>query len=346
MERLYARSADEMTLAGDLGVWPIELRDYLTRLCLAYAPDADNPPRLRFADGLLLPNPPKPFRAHTCALLYSGGKDSMAAGTLAERAGYTVHALHVAKINHSYSKEKWYAALSATALGWTMTPFTPQHLPPTKGESVIKNQYAWAYALDRLDYLPEVVAFGAYSLDDCHTTAWYSDMRVAFDTFDVAWRAATGGQSRYLPLLEDELQAVRVWADLPDDARQATASCLLPARNKPQHRKRNLDAGVPLFPYDCGSCEKCYTRAVLLADRVGTELPYPPAYLARARDRLRKGFSQPLWCHADPRLHTPMALGAYPDSATWLTEHTFGGALHVAPRRNTLAAITPVILTT
>lgn len=317
MERLYRLTANASHgLAVDLGAFPVELREYVELLCLAHADDTCH---FAVAPGLLLPARKKPRRADTCLLLFSGGKDSLAMGVLAERAGYHVHAVYVGRVNQSYPREREHAERSAALMGWRFTAIEPVSLPPVEAESQVKNQFLWALALDRLDYTPGAVAFGSYAVDDCDTAGWYSDMECAYRAFEpavVACYGAYGGDPemqapKRLPPHRDEGEAVRVWATLPLEVRAETTSCMTPERYKPQHRRRELAAGVPLLDYDCGVCPKCYGRAILLTDRLGPDAAalysYPVAYVERARKRLSERLSEVLIVHAHERLRADPA---------------------------------------
>ena len=86
---------DAIDAAGGLPVAlphePDRVGDYLERLCLAYSPARA---RIRLAPGLLAPLPvERRTDPNVCVVLLSGGKDSIAAGILAMRRGYRVHAV-------------------------------------------------------------------------------------------------------------------------------------------------------------------------------------------------------------------------------------------------------------
>jgi 7-cyano-7-deazaguanine synthase in queuosine biosynthesis len=350
MERLYRRAADWWTLCGDLGEWPSELGDYLEGLCLAYSRE---PAHITLRDGLLAPldegaSSKRPYHPERLLLLFSGGKDSTAAGILAARRGFDVHAAYVRRINRSYPNEEGYARRAADLLGWPFTAVdVAAKLPKPIGESVVKNQYALSLALSALDYVPGAVGTGDYSSDDCHVTTWYSDMQASYRLFAPALASATHMRTRYVELLQDDLEPLLVWWRETAPAVKACAtSCMMPERHKPQHRRRNLEKGVPLFSeYDCGSCEKCLLRAVLLTLHLdpGDEAPhYPPDYLAKARKRLAKGIAQQEFaCAAHPLLEST----AVPDSAAHLLRHTFAGMLGgVEPKRNRREAVAPILV--
>ena len=356
MEWLYTRSANEATLTGALGVWPEELEPFLTGLCCAYTPSDAEPAPITLAPGLLTPEPASlSRRAKTCLLLFSGGKDSIAAGLLAEDAGYTVYAVHIRRINQSYPGERLAAETIAARLGWPLLTLTPERLARTRVQSVIKNEYAIAFALhtfgQQYGWLPEIASLGTFLMDDCHATPWYSDMEPALRTFASALTAAYGSgpggmenAPRLVTWLTDERHSITTWATHPrlDEATRAlTASCITPQYSKPLHRKRLLTAGVPLLAYDCGVCEKCYTRALILNQLDPERYRYPASYLKQARKTLAKAFALPLWCHAHPSLETAFT----DDSAAYLLDVVFAGTLVGAePRRNTNHAIPPTIL--
>jgi 7-cyano-7-deazaguanine synthase in queuosine biosynthesis len=343
MTRLYRLTLDEQHLEGDLGVWPIELRDYLELLCLAYSEEAA---RFTVATDLLLPrDTTKPVRADVCVLLFSGGKDSMAAGILAQQAGYRVHAVYVRTVNATYdAQEGANAHRIATLLGWDFDFVTPHEpLPRATQEALCKNQYCWALALDWLPFIPGGITSGALRTDDCDTTVWFHDFIVAFEAFRLAHEAVYGPVCRLLTLLQDSRQALEIWGTLPDEVRTLTTSCFVPARYKPQHQRRNRAIGVPLGDYDCGSCEKCYERAVILAYALGQRDQYPAEYLNRAVRRLREGMSKPLWCHAHPRLRTPYLSGAPRDAERYTLDHVFAGAMVVERQQNMAPAHLPIV---
>jgi 7-cyano-7-deazaguanine synthase in queuosine biosynthesis len=373
LRRLYNRSAVERTLSGDLGVWPAALSEYLARLCRAYSPVDEEPPRIRLAPNTQSVAPllgQRETRAATAVVLLSGGKDSIATGLLLQQHGWRVCAVYLTRINHSYPHEERAAQQIAALLGWEFVavkapPRTPRYeeqhaLAVTAGESVIKNQFALTWALARLPWIPGAVACGNYLIDDTQTTSWYSDMFPAFEAFTPAipalygytvttaeladlerlqqqcgaWlpapsavEAVTG--ARYPALLTalwDVRHAVETWYnDAPHAVRMLTTSCMMPVRNKPQHRRRSLAQGVPLGEFDCGVCEKCKIRAFIISDFIGVhadETPFPPDYLIKVRKWLRATFRSSGWAHHHPSLCVSMqslksACDARNASAIW-----------------------------
>ena len=325
MARLYRATADERKLTTDawLGVWPEELREYIEQVCLMYATG-----RVRFAvaPGLIVnQSASKPRRSQTCALLFSGGKDSIAAGMLAERAyGYRPHALFLRKVNHAYPQEAPNAERIARVMGWDFTYITPQRLPKAYGDGLVKNQYIAAVTLEMLPYIPGAFAFGNYEYHDVNSVIWYGDMMCAFNAFDralsAAWddlgdhRGGAGGDTesattlQRLSVLRDDVEAYRVWRDAPQEARELTTSCTLPEYNKVAHRRRSLAKGLPLTGYECGVCEKCRDKALIFAahfpdDAISQQ--YPTWYLEECRKRIAKVVSEDVnWTHTHPRLIT------------------------------------------
>lgn len=329
MALLYTRVCDERTLTGDLGVWPEELGPYLTNLCRAYTPDGTDeapvePARFTLKPGLLArygdighypPLEPLDPEQPTLVLILSGGKDSIAAGIRAQMLGYSVHAFHATKVNHSYPHEEGAVVTICQAMGWPLTIITPTHVPKSLGNNVVKNQYVIACAaeiLARRGVAPAAFACGNFLVEDCYTTSWYGDMQTAFRSFNVALAGAYAETYSYVAptcvtLLDDVLHSVRVWwKHAPAEVKAVTASCMMPPRNKVQHRRRCLTNGIPLISeHDCGYCEKCKLRAVLLVDRIGItadEIDYPADYLKKARKWLRGAVRGSTWCHTHPAL--------------------------------------------
>ena len=288
MSRLYARTADERTIVSRMGVWPVELAPYITALCRCHSSEKyGDPPEVSFAPGLLRWDDyrKKPIRPRTCLLLFSGGKDSLAAGMLAEQAGYRVVAVTLSKINRSFPYEIIRARTMARLMGWEHRLLQPDHLPVgTLGESVIKNQYSLAFALAMLEFIPEAFAFGSYRIEDCWTTSWFSDMDISFRTFDLALQtmqldsqeekpgyhpqesfvSTWLGYPRRLPPVLDPRESYQIWKDAPPLVRELTASCMMPPRYKDKLHEYYTSRGVPLSDYQCGACEKCLAQAALL----------------------------------------------------------------------------------
>lgn len=340
MSRLYQLAADEGHLQGDLGVWPQELREYLELLCIAHGVSETEPCRFRVAPRLITSEQGngKPREPKTCVVLFSGGKDCIAAARLAEKAGYTVHCVHVRSVNRSFPMEAERAEHFAAAMGWRFQYLAPRDLPDVDRVSVAKNQYLWAVVLDVLPFVPGAVAFGNFRYDDGDTTNYFNDMECAFASFQPAVDAAYGaGTIHRMRSLEDEVESFRECLPLPDAARQWINSCAMPARYKVQHHARNVGYGIPhLSEYDCGSCEKCHLRAVILATHFG--VVYPEAYLAKARKHLGEAFSGALHCNSHDRLRT------YPGgSYEHLMNSILGGTVKRSWRAEGYPGVEPVV---
>jgi hypothetical protein len=274
-------------------------------------------------------------------LLFSGGKDSMAAGELARRAGYRVHAVYVKRVNRAYPTEGDYAERIARLLGWDFTCITPEGLPAVWLESMVKNQYLWAVAQETLPFIPGAVAAGSHAYADVDNRWCFHDFACAFAAFEPAARAAWGEELRRLDPLRDEIEAYAIWRELPEEARALTASCMLPLRYKAGHRRRMLARGVPLLEYECGACDSCYTHALIMRDG------YPAEYLDLARRKMRALLedAREVYGHADLRTWAADTRNPTPGASSYehMLTHVYRGELEPpALRRMPLRTSYPV----
>lgn len=302
LSRLSTRTTDEHTVVGQMGLWPIELAPFIIGLCRCYSNWEDGPPpELTFAASLLSWDlqRQKPIKPRTCLLLFPGDNGSLAAGIQAQRAGYTVIAATVTSINNGYSCEPKRAQQIAQCMGWEHRVIDLGPLAQTPAKSIITNQLAVAAALHILEFVPEIWGAGNCRTDDCHTREQYSDMEVAFATFQHAltdmqvplatdttasrhddygflsasrepsyWRQGflhtwDGYPKRLHPVM-DPSESMRIWLEAPREVRALTTSCMMTHARKRTLHEHYASLGVPLSLYECGSCSQCLLKAALL----------------------------------------------------------------------------------
>lgn len=252
---------------------PKELHEYLQLIYGAW----EQPLDAEMQEEATTPWAPLVDNTDECWVLFTGGKDSVAAALQAERDGYTPVLFHVAGINRGMSDELGYAQAIAAARGWRLVVERVAASGKKNGlvELPTKNQVTALLLLNRM------AAEGANRWTaGWHTTdkqeergAGYdfSDGTEAVDLFDKYLTARFPGQ-QYLGKLTTTTEA---WAEVgAAGLLRMVKGCVCPIRFKDTRRATNIDKYGPLLEGRCGSCVKCAWEQVAL-ERLGLSEPRP-----------------------------------------------------------------------
>lgn len=209
---------------------------------------------------------------NTVIVAFSGGKDSTATAMKLKNDGYDVRLFYVKGINKSYSDEIDHAKRLADELGLPLhVANVTQHGKTSFKESPVKNQLIASMALD---YAIEngygcTVAFGDFTTDNIGNSQFYESWS---DTQEM-WSAWLELVRTYVPNAEliIPFETYNETLDMISERRkilEMVCGCILPYRFRAMTRNNNESKfGIRLLPNRCGSCWKCCTEYVFLADK-------------------------------------------------------------------------------
>lgn len=228
-------------------------------------------------------------------VLFTGGKDSVAAAIRAEAAGYRPRLLHLRGLNRGVMDEVIYAEATAAHRGWEFHVVEVRITGKKVGflECPTKNVVAQLVLSDLMaDRGGAVWTAGYHAFDDNSVQGYlydYGDGVQTLAAFRRYLHAANTGM-RYIGDLQDtaECWAVVAGAGLLGYVK----GCYAPLRFKRQWRERNEAKFGPLLAGRCGSCIKCAWEQVAL-EELGVVAPNPALRASQAkfitRDFLTRG---------------------------------------------------------
>ena len=211
-------------------------------------------------------------RNNNVVVAFSGGKDSTATALKMRDIGKNVYLFYVKGINKAYPDEMEHAIELANKLGM------PIHIESVKQtgytsfkESPIKNQLIASMALDYAieNNIGCSVAFGDFTTDNVNNSQF---MESWSDTQEM-WSAWVDFVRTYVPNIELIIpfktynETLDVISDNPQIL-ESVCGCILPYRFRKVTRNNNEKKyGISLLPNRCGSCWKCCTEYIFLADK-------------------------------------------------------------------------------
>lgn len=211
-------------------------------------------------------------RNNNVIVAFSGGKDSTATALKMKSNGKNVYLFYVKGINKAYPDEMEHALELAEKLGM------PIHIESVKQtgytsfkESPIKNQLIASMALDYAieNNIGCSVAFGDFTTDNVNNSQF---MESWSDTQEM-WSAWVNFVRTYVSNIELIIpfktynETLDVVSDNPQIL-ESVCGCILPYRFRKVTRNNNEKKyGISLIPNRCGSCWKCCTEYIFLADK-------------------------------------------------------------------------------
>lgn len=219
-------------------------------------------------------------RTNTVVVAFSGGKDSVSTALKLKGQGKDVRLFYVSGINKSYPDEMKHAKEISSALGLPLhIEYVSQVGKTSFKENPIKNQVIASMALDyALDNnLGCSIAFGDFTSDNISNSQF---MESWSDTQEM-WNAWVEYVRTYVPNVEliIPFTSYNETLDIISDNKKLlnmVCGCILPYRFRRKTKENNESKyGIKLLNNRCGSCWKCCTEYIFLAEKGVVHLDIP-----------------------------------------------------------------------
>lgn len=236
---------------------------------------------------------PKDLDPRRAIVLFSGGKDGLAAALKLREGGLRPVLLHVRGINGAaYAHE--YEAAKAVAEAVSM-PFRSVDVALRGKSAHVENPtknlaLALIGAALAVEWKAGVVALGLAGDDTTSTNVrcGLSDNITVADKGAAAIMAMVRGLDVRPSVVEDETESLCVVSASARHALPVISSCMTGARFKGKLHKDNVEKfGAALMPGRCGSCYKCAFEQIVLAAIDGRTLE--PGWAEHCVEKIRKG---------------------------------------------------------
>ena len=228
---------------------------------------------------------------NTVIVLFSGGKDSTATAVKYKKYGYNVLLFHVKNINKAYPDE-WkradeiarYLDLPIQYAEFSSVGKLPFIEHPMKNMIIANMALAWSI---EHNYGINIVA-GNYVSGDLNDSSFYingDDMPEMWQAYDKIVRKAIVGYTTLLGLYDSQ-ETMEI---LSEDMKllNLCQSCLGAHRfRKCNHDNNEKKYDIKLLDNRCGSCWKCCSEYIYLADH--DKLEYNEAYYIHCLDVLKR----------------------------------------------------------
>jgi len=212
------------------------------------------------------------YNKNNVVVCFSGGKDSLATALKMKKSGKNVFLYHIKGINKSYPDEFMHVIDLAKKIDMPLfIDEIKQSGVSSFKENPIKNQLIASMALDYaiLNHIGTTIAFGDFTTDNIYNSQFYESWS---DTQEM-WDAWTYCVRKYIPTAE-LIIPFATYNDTLDEVSnnieilKMVCGCILPYRFRQTTRNRNeMKYEIDLLPNRCGSCWKCCTEYIFLADK-------------------------------------------------------------------------------
>ena len=216
-------------------------------------------------------------RTNSVVVAFSGGKDSVATAMKLKKEGRDVHLFYVNGINKAYPDEMRHAKELAGKLELPIhVEYVSQVGKTSFKESPIKNQIIASMALNYAinEKIGTSVAFGDFTTDNTSNSQFFESWS---DTTEM-WNAWLLLVNVYIPNVE-LIIPFKTYNETLDIISENTemlemvCGCILPYRFRNMTRTKNEEKyHIRLLPNRCGSCWKCCTEYIFLADKGVVEI--------------------------------------------------------------------------
>lgn len=228
-------------------------------------------------------------------LLFSGGKDSVAAMLYYVKKGYNVYLYHMKHINQSFPNEVEISQQIADYMG----------LPLYIDDMRYSGHNDWMeHPMKNIIIANGALQYGIHEgITTKIATGNYTNSHIGFETFHQNagdfvefWQAYESVIQRIIPkfkvgiVLKNMVQTLKVMGE-HKDLLEMSMSCLFPYRWRGQLIRQNEKKyGVKLMPNRCGSCAKCAFEYIYYADKGIIE--YNEDFYAHCLDILYRNFEK------------------------------------------------------